>query len=355
LTVIVNWPIMLAMSNEVHDYSDLSVLVTGAGGLTGQGIIRSLRAIESSPRIIATDTSLVAAGFYWADKSFMLPHSSQQDLYLASMAEKSKRNDVKVIFPGSDMEARLLSAKNPDPNIISIAASSEKVWDVTGDKLKLSELCMRLEIPHPITYNLTTDNVEKMIKQYGFPIVIKQRVGSGSRGMTVVRSREDLSDIAFENLRDTFMVQEYLPIEDSEYTVGTYFDIHSEEKNPITIAYRRTLYNGNTSTAITHNPKIFANTIKQLATNLGIVGYANFQFVMKDGEPHLIDLNARFSSSTSMSLSLGYNWVETYLNNLLFNEKPTDFSYDMGIVIVRYFADLILPSEKISKINELLK
>lgn len=343
------------MSNEVHDYSDLSVLVTGAGGLTGQGIIRSLRAMDSSPKIIATDTSLVAAGFYWADKSFMLPHSSQQDLYLASITEKSKRNDVRVIFPGSDMEARLLSAKNPDPNLISVAASPEKVWDITGDKLKLSELCMRLEIPHPTTYSLTIDNVEKLVGQYGFPIVIKQRVGSGSRGMTIVRGNEDLADIAFVNLQDTYIVQEYLPIDDSEYTVGTYFDIHSEEKNPISIAYRRTLYNGNTSTAITHKPEIFANSINKLAANLGIIGYANFQFIMKDGEPHLIDLNARFSSSTSMSLSIGYNWVETYLNNLLFNEKPTDFSYDMGIVIVRYFADLILPSEKISKINELLK
>ncbi len=343
------------MQTEIHDYSNLSVLVTGAGGLIGQGIIRSLRAMDNSPQILATDISLVAAGFYWADKSFMLPHSSQQNSYLASITEKSKRNDVRVIFPGSDMEARLLSAKNPDPNFISIAASSEKIWDVTGDKLKLGELCMRLEIPHPATYNLTTDNVEKLIEEYGFPIVIKQRVGSGSRGMTIVRSRKDLKDIPFENLQDMYIVQEHLPIDDSEYTVGAYFDIHSEEKNPVTIAYRRTLYNGNTATAITHKPEIFANTIKKLATNLGIVGYANFQFIMKGGEPHLIDLNARFSSSTSMALSLGYNWVETYLNNLLFNEKPTDFSYEMGIVIVRYFADLILPSEKISRINELLK
>lgn len=343
------------MSNEIHDYSDLSVLVTGAGGLIGQGIIRSLRAMDSSPKILATDTSLVAAGFYWADKSFMLPHSSLQKKYLTSITEKSKRNDVRVIFPGSDMEARLLSAKNPDPNFISIAASSEKVWDVTGDKLKLSELCTRLGIPHPTTYNLTTDNVEKLIAEHGFPIVIKQKVGSGSRGMSIVRSRDDLKIFLFENLQDSYMVQEYLPIDDSEYTVGTYFDIHSEEKNPITIAYRRTLYNGNTSTAITYKPEIFANTIKKLATNLGIVGYANFQFIMKDGEPHLIDLNARFSSSTSMSLSLGYNWVATYLNNLLFCEKPIDFSYEMGIVIVRYFADLVLPSEKISRINELLK
>jgi len=344
------------MSNEVHDYKDLSVLVTGAGGLTGQGIIRSLRAMDSSPKIIATDTSLVAAGFYWADKSFMLPHSSQQDLYLKSIAEKSKRNHVRVIFPGSDMEARLLSAKNPDPNLISVAASSERVWDVTGDKLKLSELCIQLGVPHPTTYSLTAGNVEKLVEQYGFPIVIKKRVGSGSRGMTIVRSREDLTEIAFENLLNTYMVQEYLPIDDSEYTVGTYFDIHSEEeKDPITIAYKRTLYNGNTSTAITHKPEIFANSINKLAANLGIIGYANFQFIMKDGKPHLIDLNARFSSSTSMSLSLGYNWVETYLNNLLFNEKPTNFTYDMGIVIVRYFADLILPSEKISRINELLK
>lgn len=343
------------MLTESHDYSNINVLVTGAGGLTGQGIIRSLRAIDNSPKILATDTTLVAAGFSWADKSFMLPHSSQRDLYIKSMTEKCKRNDVRVIFPGSDMEARLLSEKNPDLNHIFVAASSEKVWDITGDKLKLSELCKQLKIPHPTTYSFTPDNSEKLIKESGFPMVIKKRVGSGSRGFSIIRDRDDLNDISLENLQDQYIIQQHLPIDDSEYTVGAYFDIQSVEKNPITIAYKRTLYNGNTSTAITYKSEIFANSIKKLASSLGIIGYANFQFIMHNGEPNLIDLNARFSSSTSMSLSLGYNWVETYLSNLLFCEKPADFSYEMGVVIVRYFADIVLPSEKISKINEILK
>ncbi len=343
------------MPQEIIDYSTLSVLVTGAGGLTGQGIIHSLRAMDSYPKILATDTSLVAAGFYWADKSFILPHSSQKSLYLKSIAEKCKRDNVSVVFPGSDAEARLLSKENPDPDLITIATSSEKVWDITGDKLKLSDLCTELEILHPATYSCTTENAERLIKKSGFPIVIKQRVGSGSRGMSIIRDREDLENILVGNMDDVYIVQEYLPIEDSEYTVGAYFDVKTEEKKPVSIAYRRTLYNGNTSTAITSKSQAFVNSIKKLATNLGITGYANFQFIMKNGEPHLIDLNARFSSSTSMSLSLGYNWVKTYLDNLIFNVTPEDISYDMGIVIVRYFADLILPYEKISKINELLK
>jgi len=48
----------------------LSVLVTGAGSLLGQGI---LRASSLRLRIIAADSSPLSAGLYWADAAHLVP------------------------------------------------------------------------------------------------------------------------------------------------------------------------------------------------------------------------------------------------------------------------------------------
>ena len=51
----------------------MRVLVTGAGALLGQGIIRSIRASELDAYIIAVDPSPLAAGLYWADAADLVP------------------------------------------------------------------------------------------------------------------------------------------------------------------------------------------------------------------------------------------------------------------------------------------
>ena len=333
------------------DFRHLTVLVTGAGGVTGQGILQSLHAIKNRPRIIATDISSRAAGFFWADQSFVLPYSSQRKKYLDRIKEICRKYKVKVVFPGSDKEARLLAENSKQIKKVILATSSQKIWKVTGDKLLTNRLCKKLKIPTPKTYRLSLTNIQKLTKKTGYPFTIKQRSGSGSRGLKVVYEPASAKKLLSEaNPRD-YLLQEYLPPDQNEYTVGTYFDYHLRNyQNIVMIAYKRQLYHGNTIAAETVSPKIFKPSILALGKYLKLTGYINFQFIMKDKTPYLTDINARFSSSTSISLHLGYNWVETYLLNILYKVKPKKALYTPGIVIVRYFAYLPLPPKILQKI-----
>lgn len=110
-----------------NDFSHIAVLVTGTGGTTGQGILQSLRTIQNRPQIIASDISHRAPGFYWADKSFVLPHSSQTEEYLRYVKEICKRYKIEVILPGSDGEARILTDSYSGSDGIFLAASSNKL------------------------------------------------------------------------------------------------------------------------------------------------------------------------------------------------------------------------------------
>jgi carbamoyl-phosphate synthase large subunit len=320
----------------------ITVLVTGVGGPTGQGVLQSLHAIKNRPKIIASDISTAAAGYFWGDKSFVISHSSREENYLKCIKRICNKHKVRVIFPGSDGEARILANNSSKLNNINLATSSKIIWNSTGDKLLISRLCSKLKVSSPRTHPLSIPNAKKLLKKTCLPVTIKQRIGSGSRGIEIISNFKDIVKIVKKN-KSNYIVQEYLPVENNEYTVGTYFDLFSNDhSNPIMIAYKRVLYHGNTISAETVNAKPFKKSIQKIGKYLKIKGYTNFQFIMKNNTPLLTDINSRFSSSTSMSLILGFNWIETYLSNLLYKVKPRGIDYKQGVVIVRYFKDIVL-------------
>ena len=54
----------------------MKVLVTGAGALLGQGIIRSLMESSLSPVIVAADANPLSAGLYWTRHRHLVPMAS---------------------------------------------------------------------------------------------------------------------------------------------------------------------------------------------------------------------------------------------------------------------------------------
>lgn len=340
---------------QERDYSAVNVLVTGASGPTGEGVLQSLQAIDKRPHIFATDISPTATGFFWADKSFVIPEVSQAEKYSDCVDKICRENHIDIIFPCSNSEARFMAFRGQHLGSPTLAASPKNVWELTGDKLSLNGLCTNLNLPTPVSYLLTSSNADELIDQKGFPIIIKPRSGSGSRGIKLISTLKEIHGAMGEiEKTDDFILQEYLPTDSNEFTVGTYFDLWAKEKQkPVAIAYKRSLYHGNTVHAETASSGKFQNTISEIGNTLRIRGYCNFQFIMKDDIPYLTDINARFSSSTSMSLKLGYNWVSTYLGNLIYDAKPEEFIYPSGVVIARYLADLVIPKQTLKNIEAL--
>jgi carbamoyl-phosphate synthase large subunit len=51
----------------------MKVVVTGAGALLGQGILRSLRTCSLAVHVVAVDPSRHSAGLYWTDHRYLIP------------------------------------------------------------------------------------------------------------------------------------------------------------------------------------------------------------------------------------------------------------------------------------------
>src|SRR5918994_5524400 len=105
-----------------------SVLVTATGGIVGQGIMKSLRLATSSSlspicyRILAVDSSPLAAGLYRSDIGLVVPKASDPE-YIDSIITHLKNYDVDALFVGSDEE------------LMAIATTKKRIEKESPDKV----------------------------------------------------------------------------------------------------------------------------------------------------------------------------------------------------------------------------
>src|SRR5918911_5214528 len=89
--------------------SSQTVLVTAAGSIVAQGIIKSLNLANGQKgnpvkyRIIGADMSPNAPGLYRSDNGIIIPPASSAD-YIEYLVKLCRQREVKAIFVGSDDE-----------------------------------------------------------------------------------------------------------------------------------------------------------------------------------------------------------------------------------------------------------
>src|ERR687895_869105 len=163
-----------------------NILVTAVGGIIGEGIVKSLRFAnmdEDSPvkyRIIGVDMNDKAAGLYRCDSGILVPSASSID-YVESIMRIVDDNDIRAIYVGSDMELAKLARARPDIesnfNVVVVSNPLE-VIDTARDKWKTFQFLDKNNLPRAMS--CLPEDKEKLVKKFGFPLVVKPREGYGS-------------------------------------------------------------------------------------------------------------------------------------------------------------------------------
>src|SRR5262245_34344630 len=86
----------------------MKVLVTGAGALLGQGVIRSLLEGSLGATVIAADPSPLAPGLYWTAHRSLVPFASDAS-YVETFEKLLERERPDVVIPGTDVELTLFA------------------------------------------------------------------------------------------------------------------------------------------------------------------------------------------------------------------------------------------------------
>ena len=323
----------------------INILVTGAGGGVGQGIIKSIRLINDLEiNIIAADMSPLASGLYGGHQAILVPAASSAD-YFDVISKVCIENNIHYYFPGTDVEllkAAEFSAELFQKAQTETAVCPKEVIEIADDKFSTYKFLIENGFDAPAT-NLSKDiNLNSL----QFPVIIKPRVGCRSIGVYKVSNILE-AKTAIESIEGP-VIQEYL--NGDEYTCTV---VSVKNKISDVLCLKRDLRAGDTYRAFPEKNLTIETYVKAIALKLGIYGSCNFQLRVDKGIPKLFEINSRFSGTTPFCAQLGFNPVEFYLKTKL--NLPYSSDIDYNAIVLRHWTEVvvsksILNEDSISKL-----
>jgi carbamoyl-phosphate synthase large subunit len=300
----------------------LTVLVTGAGGVYGEATVANLRHSALPVFIWGADTRWNGSGALCADRPLQLPLIGSPD-YIPRLVSHIRQYHVNAVFICSGAEIKALA---PQRDVLeretgaTFILPDASLYHLCSDKFQTVELLSSKGFDYPNTIlSSEFDKITPFIAEVGFPFIAKPRYGQGSRGIRLCQSPQDAEDIA--SIGEEYVFQELIGDDDHEYTVGV---VATETGDVLSsIVLRRWLKHGQTlACEVVVDKPLISEYSEAIARELRPRGYVNIQLRLRRDRPVAFEINGRVSSSTGFRRVAGVNEPELILRYYLFGEKP---------------------------------
>ncbi len=313
--------------------SNPRILITGAGGAAAVVLLESLRDVAE---LYAADIDVHAAGLYLVpeERRVLLPRGDDP-AFARTLHACCRRLGIDVLIPTVDSELLPVARMRRSFEAVGVALmlAPMDVLATCLDKLELAETVPGVSV-RSACFDKTFDP-----NAWRFPLILKPRSGSGGRGVRLVRSREELRAIPRD---ERLLVQQYLPGE--EYSV----DVLVSSKGDVVAAVPRARLKVDSGVAVAattvHDPQL-ESLARWTARQVGIRGVANLQFRRDElGRPKLIEINARFPGTMSLTIAAGVDMPHLWLEETLGGEVPAGPLPFRRCAIVRTWQDHVVDS-----------
>lgn len=324
-----------------HKQREITVLVTGAGAIIGQGIIRSLRKSRHPVRVLGIDRSRRSPGSYLCDAFFQKPPCEENHPdYLAFWLSTTKEQRVDLVLPGLEVDVDFLGRHRAsiESHGTVFALNRQELIELSSDKWLLSEALRRYGLP--LIPSMLPSGWDEAIRELGPPpLLLKPRTGNGSRGIVRLDSEEDFT---YWNNRagKSGMLQRIVGADDQEFTVGVFGLADGTAIKPIVLR-RRLSSTGNTQEAEVVDDSTIEEASMILTSLFRPIGPTNYQFRKEADVAYLLEINPRFSSSNSLRTEFGYNEAEMAIEYFLLNQRPR-VPHILGGIAWRYNEDFVV-------------
>lgn len=310
-----------------------AVLVAGIGGASlGCEVVKALQHAGVYD-VHGCDVSPLAFGHFGAGLADTFVPDRQA--YAESVLDACVARGIAAVVPGGEEPAVLLAraADRFRAAGVAVAGNSPEVVAVCSDKGRFFERLATLGIPGPRT--LTVRDVGELSGLPG-PLIVKPAVGSG--GSSLVFLAADLDEAAAHvrvilKNREAAVVQEYVPEDEGEYTVGV---LNLPDGAPAGSVALRRLFHSKLSVALRNRIGLVSSGYSQglvedapavrrqaeaIARALDSRGPLNVQARLRDGVLMPFEINPRFSASTYLRTMAGFNEVHVFLEALLHGRR----------------------------------
>lgn len=320
------------------------ILVSGASGIVGYGILRSLRKADPTLHLIGSSiyTDSVAPAF--CDMFEPAPATNAPG-YLDWLCATIGRHQIDLIIPGIEIDLQSWSANLAliERHGARVVMNRQELVALCQDKWAFYTSLLAAGMPCAIDSSLD-NSYEALVAAYGLPFLLKPRRGFGSKGIVRVDS-----PATFERHRHDIglrlMAQPIVGNDDNEFTTSAFCDGNGGYHASITLR-RKLSKDGFTDKAEVVDAAQFRETLERLCQYYLPIGPTNFQFRTCADGIKLLEINPRISSSTSIRTAFGYNESAMAVDFYLSGKMPTQPAIRRGHA-VRYIEEHIFYDDRV--------
>ncbi len=311
-----------------------TILVSGASGIVGYGILKSLRQSHPDCRLIGTTVheGTVAPAFCDIFEKAPLTNDASYFTWLVNLIEKYQ---VSLAIPGieADVFAWNEHRATIEQSGAVVVLNNPELIRLCSDKWLFYQRLVENNSPYAIPTSLEFDE-----KSGQFPLMMKPRKGSASQGITIIENKESLEK-HLSAPKPMMMFQPVIGSAEEEYTISAFFDKNSKICSFITLK-RKLSPTGFTESAETAELAGVDDALSHLGEIFKPVGPTNFQFRVDRGRLKLLEINPRISSASSIRTAFGYNESAMSVDLFLLGIRPGQPHIKRGYA-VRYTEDKI--------------
>ncbi len=312
----------------------LNVLITGAGGAAAIAFYQSVKCMDIN--VFMADMSTHSTGLYLVKSSNRyLLKAAKDPGFIDDLFQFCINSNIDVLIPTVDSELSKVTKNSHlfENNGIKVVSSHHTSISHVIDKYKLmTSLEGDFELAWFKSYDEDLD-----VNELVFPCLAKPKCDSGSRGIKVINSVEELRSLPLD---DSYLIQEYLP--GKEYSV----DVYLNEKNHAiasVVRERVKIYGGVAVVSKTIEMPELSSKAARIAEHLKLRYAVNVQFKLNEhGKPCLLEINPRFPGTASLTVAAGVNMPEMCIHEAMGHKLKPYYSYE-EIAMVRYWQEVFMP------------
>lgn len=280
-----------------------TVLVTAISGDVGHGVLKCLTG--SGRRLLGCDVNDYPVGLDRVETFVKVPYASQENEYLHCLENCIRTEKVTTLVPVNEAEIRLVGRERErfEQQGVRVLVHGWDLLETCLDKYALAGRLRAAGLDSPESF------LPEDFQEDGREFLAKLRFSSGSRLLRRFKSKAELKAILAES-DQPIVVQEYLPSEDSEYTVGVFSD-GAEVRS---IAFRRKLRHGYSQFVELVEDPALARVAEGCARLFGLRGSFNIQLRREEGRDCIFEINPRLSGTVYFRHQLGFTDARWWLD-----------------------------------------
>lgn len=320
------------------------VLVSGASGIVGYGVLRSLRQSGIVGTLIGTSIYGDSVAPAFCDIFEQAPVTSDLG-YMTWLIEILRRHQVNMLIPGIEIDMQTWAGHLESITEAGAFPLVNKpgLVELCKDKWQFYCSLKKAGIQCAIESSLDRD-FGFLAHKFSVPYLLKPRRGFGSKGIVKVNTREE-HETFLPLIGISLMAQPIVGSDDQEYTTSAFCDGRGGWFACMTLR-RKLSKDGFTEKAEVVDSDLFLPAMRQLCHLLQPVGPTNFQFRLCEQGVKLLEINPRISSSTSIRAAFGYNESAMAVNYFLNHQVPAQPAIRRGRA-VRYMDEQLFYEDSV--------